>query len=84
MTPRKQQALAAAVAAAAATRRREAAQAYRGLVPLVRALRRQGLSYERIAARLNADGHTTRQGKPFHAAQARLILVRAVATRRRR
>jgi hypothetical protein len=77
MTKCKREALAKAREAAALARRREAVEAYKGLLPLVRRLRRRGLSFGRIAAHLNADGHTTRQGKRLHAAQARLILVGA-------
>jgi hypothetical protein len=77
MTPRKRKALAAAQAAAALSRHRQAIAAARPLVPLVRKLRRRGLSYQRIADALNEQGHRTRRGQRFHAAQARNILILA-------
>lgn len=65
-----------ATAASAAARRRAAAAAYADLLPLVRRLRAEGLSLAQVAARLNADGHTTRRGKRWHAAQVKNVLDR--------
>lgn len=73
----RREALAKARPAAAAARRREAVEAYKGLLPLVRRLRSRGLSFARIAGVLNERGCRTRQGRLFHAAQVRLVLVRA-------
>lgn len=39
-------------------------------------LREADWSYRKIAARLNADGHRTRQGGYWHAAQVRRVVVR--------
>jgi DNA invertase Pin-like site-specific DNA recombinase len=57
------------VAAAVANRAKKVA-AYDDLVPEVSRLRSEGLSFAAIAAALNAEGHTTRRGKPFSAMQA--------------
>src|SRR5262249_18568835 len=65
-----------ATAAAGAARRRAAVDAYARLLPLLARLRRRGLSFGRIAAKLNAKGHTTRTGKPWHAAQVWRALAR--------
>lgn len=35
-------------------------------VTRMKALRAEGLGFDRIAARLNADGISTRSGKPWH------------------
>ena len=47
------------------------------LVPIVAALRAEGLSLRQIADRLNAEGHTTRRGKPWNATQVARVLERA-------
>jgi DNA invertase Pin-like site-specific DNA recombinase len=66
-----------AVEAARISKRKAAIEAYVDLLPLIRGLRTEGLSFGKIAERLNAEGHTTRQGKPFHAAQVRNIIDRS-------
>ena len=70
-----------AAVASGAARRKAAVDAYAGLLPLIARLRAGGLSLGQIAARLNADGHTTRQGKRWHAAQVWRVLDRARAQR---
>ena len=59
---------------------RDAAQAaYAKTVGYIRTLQQSGLSYEQIAERLNADGHTTRQGQEFKAMTVWRIVKRADA-----
>ena len=53
-----------------------AQQAYRRVVGYVRELRAKGDSYRKIAARLNAEGFTTREGKAWRAAQVRRVETR--------
>lgn len=57
--------------------RNAAKAAERTTVGYVRLLRETGLSYAKIAERLNAEGHTTRQGKAFHPMQVSRMLSRA-------
>jgi hypothetical protein len=58
--------------------RREAAiDAYRGLLPLIRKWRGQGLSFAAVAARLNELGHTTRNGAAWYANQVWRLIDRA-------
>jgi DNA invertase Pin-like site-specific DNA recombinase len=56
-----------------------AAEAYADLTPAMRQWRAQGLTLDGIAARLNADGHTTRRGKPWNPVQVARVLQRADA-----
>lgn len=46
---------------------RSAQDAYRPVYNYIRMMRRDRMSYDHIAARLNDDGHTTRQRRPFQA-----------------
>jgi len=46
-----------------------AADAYADLAPLLAKMRTEGLSLRQIAGRLNAEGHTTRRGKPWNCVQ---------------
>jgi DNA invertase Pin-like site-specific DNA recombinase len=62
---------------AAVVRRKAAIEAYADLLPLMRQLRDEGLSFDRIADRLNEEGHTTRQGKHWHRSQVKVVLDRA-------
>jgi DNA invertase Pin-like site-specific DNA recombinase len=62
--------------AAAAVHRQRAADAYTDLIPTVADLRREGMSLQAIAERLNADGHTTRRGKPWNPVQVGRVLER--------
>jgi DNA invertase Pin-like site-specific DNA recombinase len=50
--------------------------AYSDLAPRLAALRTEGLSLRAIAARLNDDGHTTRQGKAWGPVQVGRVLGR--------
>jgi DNA invertase Pin-like site-specific DNA recombinase len=52
------------------SQRHDARQDYHQITGYVKLLRKQGdpaTSYDKIAKRLNAEGHRTRQGKPFQA-----------------
>jgi hypothetical protein len=65
--------------ASAKVLRQQAQEAYTDLLPTVAALKTEGLSLREIAARLNAEGHTTRRGKPWNAVQVSRVLDRAAA-----
>ncbi len=54
-----------------------AAAAYADLVTDIAAMRAEGLSLRQIAGRLNAEGHTTRRGKPWNPVQVGRVLGRA-------
>jgi hypothetical protein len=54
----------------------KANEAYSDLVPVLKALRFQGLSLRQIAQRLNEDGHTTRRNRPWNPQQVSLVLKR--------
>ncbi len=58
---------------------RKADEAYSDLFPVVNGLKAEGLSLREIADRLNAEGHTTRRGKPWNAVQVARVLERAEA-----
>ena len=66
------------VAGALAARTR-ALEAYDDVAPLIREWRAAGISQQAIADRLNADGHTTRTGKPWGQVQVKRVLDRADA-----
>lgn len=59
---------------AAKARRSQAAEAYDYVRPLCHELRHQGQSLAGIAERLNADGLTTRTGKPWNPTQVMRVL----------
>jgi DNA invertase Pin-like site-specific DNA recombinase len=61
----------------AESRTKAAAEAYADLLPTVQQLRTSGLPLQAIADKLNADGHTTRRGKPWNPVQVLRILERA-------
>jgi hypothetical protein len=44
-------------------------------------MKAEGLSLRAIAERLNAEGHTTRRGKPWNPVQVTRVLERAEAAR---
>ena len=44
---------------------------------MMEALRGEGHSLQAIAAKLNAEGHTTRRGKPWNPVQVSRVLERA-------
>jgi DNA invertase Pin-like site-specific DNA recombinase len=62
-------------------RQAKAAEAYTDLLPSVTALKAEGLSLRAIAERLNADGHTTRRGRPWNPVQVSRVLEHAEAAR---
>jgi DNA invertase Pin-like site-specific DNA recombinase len=53
---------------------KRAKEAYADLVPAVQTMKAEGLSLRDMAARLNADGHTTRRGKPWNPVQVARVL----------
>lgn len=53
-----------------------AREAYADLLPTITELRTRGLSLQAIADDLNAQGHTTRRGKPWNAVQVARVLSR--------
>ena len=55
---------------------RLADDAYVDLMPAVREMKDAGLSLRAMAAKLNADGHTTRRGKPWNPVQVARVLER--------
>ena len=65
---------------AAEMNRKAAGDAYADLVPAVRTMKADGLSLRDMAAKLNAEGHTTRRGKPWNAMQVSRVLDRAHET----
>jgi DNA invertase Pin-like site-specific DNA recombinase len=54
-----------------------AQEVYADLLPSMKAWRAEGMTLDGIAAKLNADGHTTRRGKPWTAGTAYSVLNRA-------
>jgi DNA invertase Pin-like site-specific DNA recombinase len=62
------------VSAATITERAE--QAYADLQPMMAELRANGMTLAEIANELNAQGHTTRRGKPWNAVQVMRVLDR--------
>jgi DNA invertase Pin-like site-specific DNA recombinase len=64
---------------AAELRQQAATEAYSDLIPMVKAMKAEGLSLRAIAERLNAEGHTTRRGKPWNQVQVSRVLERAEA-----
>jgi len=69
--------LAKARVVAVKVRQANAAAAYSDLLPIMQELRSQGLSLRDIAAKLTADGHTTRRGKQWNPVQVAAVLGRA-------
>jgi DNA invertase Pin-like site-specific DNA recombinase len=61
--------------------RQAATEAYSDLLPTVQTMKGEGLSLRAIAERLNAEGHTTRRGKPWNQVQVSRVLERAEAAR---
>jgi hypothetical protein len=57
-------------------RARAAIEAYTDLAPTMAKMKANGLSLREIAGRLNADGHTTRRGKPWNQVQVNRVLER--------
>jgi DNA invertase Pin-like site-specific DNA recombinase len=65
----------------ATARAKAAAEAYADLAPTMKQWRAEGLTLDGIAGRLNAEGHTTRRGKPWNPVQVLRVLNRAEAAR---
>jgi len=61
----------------AEVRSHAAAEAYVDLVPTIKGLRDAGRSLRQIAEALNAEGHTTRTGKPWNPVQVGRVLDRS-------
>jgi DNA invertase Pin-like site-specific DNA recombinase len=61
---------------AAASHRRRADEAYGYLAPIIKGWHAEGVSSRTIAARLNKDEYTTREGKPWNHVQVLRILDR--------
>jgi DNA invertase Pin-like site-specific DNA recombinase len=60
-------------------RTQAAKEAYTDLLPSITAMKAEGLSLRGIAGKLNAEGHTTRRGRPWNAVQVSRVLERAEA-----
>jgi hypothetical protein len=74
---RQRAARAKATAASGVDRPKAAVEAYAKLLPLIRRLRDKGLSFARIAARLNELGHATREGQRWNPMLVWRVLDRA-------
>lgn len=66
--------LAIARVAASKARKTKAAEAYTDLLPVMQALRAEGLTLRAIAERLTGAGHTTRRGRPWNPVQVSRVL----------
>jgi DNA invertase Pin-like site-specific DNA recombinase len=55
---------------------RAAEEAYSDLMPTVKSMKAEGLSLRAIAERLNAEGQTTRRGRPWNQVQVARVLQR--------
>jgi DNA invertase Pin-like site-specific DNA recombinase len=56
-------------------------EAYADLLPVIQEMREKGSTLQRIADELNAQGHTTRRGRPWNQVQVARVLERAKAAR---
>jgi DNA invertase Pin-like site-specific DNA recombinase len=65
---------------AALARSRNAAESYADLAPTMKELRTEGLTLQGIAEKLNAEGHTTRRGRPWNPVQVARVIERAKVT----
>ena len=59
--------------------RKLAQDAYTDLIPTLRDMRANGLSFRAIAARLDAEGHTTRRGRSWTPTQVSRVIARCSA-----
>lgn len=59
--------------------RKLAQDAYTDLIPTLRDMRANGLSLRAIAARLDAEGHTTRRGRSWTPTQVSRVIARCSA-----
>jgi DNA invertase Pin-like site-specific DNA recombinase len=62
---------------AAISHREKADKAYADLIPDLRQWKAEGLTYQKIADRLNEEGHTTRRQRPWNWVQVKRVLDRA-------
>jgi DNA invertase Pin-like site-specific DNA recombinase len=62
--------------AAAKARTRAAGEAYSHLLPMMEQAKAEGLSLRAIAAKLNAEGQTTRRGRPWNPVQVARVMAR--------
>jgi DNA invertase Pin-like site-specific DNA recombinase len=69
---------AAAARRAGEVSRAHAQAAYADLAPAIATMRIEGLSLRQIAGRLNAEGHTTRQGKAWSGVQVWRVMGRGI------
>lgn len=67
------------VANAAISHRVKADKAYADLIPDLQQWKAEGLTYQKIADRLNAEGHETRRHKPWNWIQVKRVLDRSKA-----
>jgi DNA invertase Pin-like site-specific DNA recombinase len=65
----------------AEVRSKAAVEAYSDLLPAMEAYKAEGLALQAIASKLNAEGHTTRRGRPWNPVQVGRVLQRAEAAR---
>jgi DNA invertase Pin-like site-specific DNA recombinase len=61
-------------AVAARVKQVRAREAYTDLLPSIAAFKREGLSLRAIAEKLNAEGHTTRRGRPWNPVQVSRVM----------
>jgi hypothetical protein len=73
----QKQAIATIRAPAVKVKQDKAREAYADLVPTMNACKAEGLSLREIAAQLNAEGHTTRRGRPWNPVQVARVLAGA-------
>jgi DNA invertase Pin-like site-specific DNA recombinase len=66
----------AGAVAAARCRAELADEAYVDLLPILKKMKADGLSFRDMAAKLNAGGHKTRRGKPWNPMQVSRVLAR--------
>ena len=69
-------------AVAAMVRRERAEEAYADLRPVMVKMRTDGMTLAEIAKQMNAEGLTTRRGKPWNPVQVSRVLERAESTQK--
>ena len=69
---------------AAKSHKQRADEAYEDIQADILARRKQGLTLQAIADRLNAEGHTTRRQTPWNKVQVKRVLERSETRERRR
>jgi DNA invertase Pin-like site-specific DNA recombinase len=66
----------------AEARAKAATDAYADLAPSMKQWRTEGMTLEGIAGKLNAEGHTTRRGRPWNPVQVARVLERSSGARK--